>query len=93
LFDAGQPWTNAVLVGLNFGRIVAAPNARKEINPLLVKLGFRPGLNFVAGVERHRPVRKLVGGVMVFGDGELAVPPYGDRNRDAAEDRGGLGNP
>ena len=65
-------------------RITSDPAARREINPLLRRLGVRLGLYFTdAKKGQKRRVRKLTGGVMVFGDKGLPVPPYGVSNRDS----------
>jgi hypothetical protein len=59
-------------------RICSIAEARGEINPMLVKLGMRLGLNFTGVIKgKKRSVRKLANGIMVFGDHDLPVPIHG----------------
>lgn len=64
-------------------RITSDPQARADINPLLVRLGVRLGLLFAEAIKgKKRKVRKLVGGIMTFGDAPLPVRPHGKDNRE-----------
>jgi hypothetical protein len=56
---------------------------------MLDELGCRVGLGFVGAIKgKKRPVRKLAGGIIVFGEGELPVKLYGkDRIDDGAGDQ------
>ena len=45
---------------------------------MLSQLGCRVGLSFVESIKgKKRVVRKLAGGIIVFGNGELPVPIHG----------------
>ena len=49
----------------------------------LDNLGVRIGLNFAEGLTgKKRKVRRLIGGVLGFGDPELPVPMYGGQRLD-----------
>jgi hypothetical protein len=64
-------------------RIASDTQARAEVNPLLKRLGIRLGLNFHGVIEgKKREVRRLVSGVMAFGDAPLPVPMHGKDNVD-----------
>ena len=70
-------------------RITSDPQARADVNPLLVRMGVRLGLVFTEAIKgRKRRIRKLVGGVMTLGDAPLPVRPYGKDNREADADVG-----
>jgi DNA invertase Pin-like site-specific DNA recombinase len=59
-------------------RITADGSARADVNPLLRRLGVRLGLTFGSAVKgKKRVVRRLLGGLMTFGDAELPVKPHG----------------
>ena len=58
------------------------PLARRQIGPLIREFGVRLGLHFAGALKGKRPVRKLVRGIMVFGDVDLPVPAYGTSNRE-----------
>ena len=48
------------------------------MNPLLKRLGIRLGLNFHGVIKgKKREVRRLLSGVMAFGDSPLPVPLHG----------------
>lgn len=62
----------------NIERITQDHEARAEINPLLESLGLRIGLTFGSVVKgKTRAVRRLLGGVMAFGESPLPVPLHG----------------
>jgi hypothetical protein len=62
-------------------RITIDPAARAQINLLLIRLGFRVGLNFRPAIKgKKRVVQRLVSGRMVFGDNPLPVPLFGKDN-------------
>ena len=78
----------------NLQRIASSPEGRTEIRAMLDELGCRVGLSFVGAIKgKKRPVRKLAGGIIAFGDGELPVKLHGkDRIEDGPggqDDRGG----
>ena len=54
-------------------RIARDPAARAEILSLLQQLGMKIGLQFVGALKKTRRVRRLVGGVIVFGDAPFPV--------------------
>jgi hypothetical protein len=59
-------------------RLAGHPEARLEIRNLLSQLGCRVGLSFVEAIKgKERVVRKLAGGIIVLGHGELPVPVHG----------------
>jgi site-specific DNA recombinase len=59
-------------------RITGDETARAEINPLLQRLGVRIGLTFGSTIKgKKRVVRRLLSGLMTFGDAELPVKPHG----------------
>ncbi len=63
-------------------RIAQDDRARAEVNPLLRKLGMWLGLTFDSTIKgEKRLVRRLVGGMMTFGDRKLPVPLFGADNR------------
>ena len=71
-------------------RITTDPNARAEINGLLVRLGMWLGRSFVEGIKgKRRKVRRLASGVITFGDAPLPVPLYGSDNADGPDTEGG----
>jgi DNA repair exonuclease SbcCD ATPase subunit len=75
-------------------RITADPNARAEINGLLVRLGMWVGLSFLEGIKgKKRKVRRLASGVITFGDPPLPVPLYGADNADGPDTEGGGADP
>ena len=50
-------------------QVATEPRARAEILPTVQRLGLRIGLRFVDGLKgKKRQVRRLVGGVLTFGD-------------------------
>jgi hypothetical protein len=49
-------------------RISRDPAARAEVQPLMQRLGLKVGLRFVDAVKKTRRVRRLAGGMLVFGD-------------------------
>jgi Recombinase/Resolvase, N terminal domain len=62
-------------------RITSDAQARSEVNPLLRRLGIRLGLNFHGVIKgKKREVRRLVSGVMAFGDAPLPVLMHGKDN-------------
>ena len=64
-------------------RITSDPQARADVNPLLVRMGVCLGLFFTEAIKgKTRKIRKLVGGVMTFGDAPLPVRPHGKDNRE-----------
>ena len=68
----------------DIGRVASDESARAEVRGLLAVLGLRIGLTFGDAVKgRKRKVRRLLGGVMVFGDTALPVPIHGAANRAA----------
>ena len=59
-------------------RATIGDSTREELRELIERLGIRIGLNFTGWRKGpKRVVRKLVGGVVVFGDRELPVPLHG----------------
>jgi DNA invertase Pin-like site-specific DNA recombinase len=71
----------AMLLFDDITRITTDDRARAEINPMLVKLGLRLGLNFAQQIKgKKRVVRGLVGGVLTFDDSRLGVPLHGAQN-------------
>ena len=67
-------------------RITSDDQARGEINSMITKLGMRLGLNFSEGIKGKKCiVRRLVGGVMTFGDECLPVPLFGALNAKSIE--------
>lgn len=70
----------------NIQRVASSPEARTEIRAMLAELECHIGLSFVGAIKgKKRPVRKLAGGIIVFGDGELPVKLHGkDRIDDGA---------
>ena len=75
----------------NLGAVVSDQRLRNELPATFAKLGLKIGLNFAAGVKgTKREVRRLVGGVMVFGDGELPVRLHG-RDRIGGPEEGDTG--
>jgi len=70
-------------------RITGDRDARAEINALLTRLGIRIGLNFAAAIKgKERVVRKLVNGIMVFGNNDLPVPIHGKDRVEPADGNG-----
>jgi len=62
-------------------RITTNPQARAEVNPLLHRLGIWIGLNFGGVIKgKKRVVRRLLSGVMTFGNTPLPVPLHGKDN-------------
>jgi len=62
-------------------RITTNPQARAEVNPLLQRLGIWIGLNFGWVIKgKKRVVRRLLSGVMTFGNTPLPVPLHGQDN-------------
>ncbi len=62
-------------------RIAGDEAARADINRVLGMLGLRIGLTFGDAVKgKKRRVRRLLGGVMAFGDSPLPVPMHGAAN-------------
>ncbi len=62
-------------------RITGDDGARADVNRLLGDLGLRIGLTFGDAVKgKKRIVRRLLSGVMVFGDAPLSVPMHGADN-------------
>ena len=62
-------------------RITGDDGARADINRVLGVLGLRIGLTFGDAVKgKKRRVRRLLGGVMAFGDSPLPVPMHGATN-------------
>ncbi|MFM7149796.1 MAG: recombinase family protein, partial [Gemmataceae bacterium] len=62
-------------------RITANPEARQDINPMLAQLGIRIGLRFGPDIKgKKREVRRLLGGVMAFGESALPLPLFGKDN-------------
>jgi hypothetical protein len=62
-------------------RLSSDEAARTEVNPLLESLGVRIGLTFGGTIKgKKRVVRRLLGGVMVFGGAALPVRPHGAAN-------------
>jgi hypothetical protein len=75
----------------NLQRIASSPDGRTEIRAMLDDLGCRVGLGFVGAIKgKKRPVRKLAGGIIVFGDGELPVKLHGKERID--DGAGGQGD-
>ncbi len=70
----------------NLQRIASSLEGRTESRAMLDELGCRIGLGFVGAIKgKKRSVRKLAGGIIVFGDGELPVKLHGkDRIDDGA---------
>ncbi|MBI4305431.1 MAG: recombinase family protein [Chloroflexi bacterium] len=63
-------------------RITSDDRARAEINPMMKKLQAWIGLNFTGAIKgKKRAVRRLLSGIMTFGDGRLPAPLYGADNR------------
>jgi len=55
-------------------RLAGHPEARLEMRNMLSQLGCRVGLSFVEGTKgKKRAVRKLAGGIIVLGHGDLPV--------------------
>jgi hypothetical protein len=70
-------------------RIVSTPEGRMEVRSMLDELGIRVGLSFVGAVKgKKRPVRKLAGGIIVFGDDELPVKLHGKDRLDDGDGHG-----
>lgn len=68
-------------------RITSNPEARAALNPLFIRLGLRVGLNFGNAIKgKQRIVRRLLSGVMTFGDTPLPVPLHGKDNDDGPHD-------
>jgi hypothetical protein len=64
-------------------QVVQHPAARDALRKLVARLGMRVGLKFDAAVKgKVRKVRRLVGGLIVFGDRELPVPLHGSDRLD-----------
>jgi hypothetical protein len=62
-------------------RITSDEGARAEVNALLGSLGLRIGLSFGSAIKgKQRVVRRLLGGVMVFGGAPLPVRLHGASN-------------
>jgi hypothetical protein len=80
---------NAAMSLLNdFERITTDKRARTDINPFLLKLGIWVGLQFGSAIKgKCRIVRRLLRGVISFGQGQLPIPLYGSGNR---QDSGGV---
>jgi hypothetical protein len=67
-------------------RIASTPEGRMEIRSMLDGLGIRIGLGFVGAIKgKKRPVRKLAGGIIVFGDEELPVKLHGKDRLDEVD--------
>jgi len=59
-------------------QVVQHPEAHGALRELVARLGMRVGLKFDSAVKgKVRKVRRLVGGLIVFGDRELPVPLHG----------------
>jgi hypothetical protein len=59
-------------------QVVQHPEAREALRVLVARLGMRVGLKFESAVKgKMRKVRRLVGGLIVFGERELPVPLHG----------------
>ena len=59
-------------------QVVEKPEAREAFRELAARLGMRVGLTFDSALKgKVRRVRRLVGGLIVFGDRELPVPLHG----------------
>jgi hypothetical protein len=59
-------------------RATVGESTREELRELIERLGIRIGLNFTGWRKGpKRVVRRLAGGVVVFGDRELPVPLHG----------------
>ena len=67
------------LCKLNDIQLIASnADARLEIRTMLSELGCRVGLSFVDAIKgKKRTVRKLAGGIIVFGDQDLPVKLHG----------------
>ncbi|HEV7999724.1 MAG TPA: hypothetical protein VGP63_07590 [Planctomycetaceae bacterium] len=67
-------------------QVIQHPEARDALRKLVAQLGMRVGLKFDAAVKgKVRKVRRLAGGLIVFGDRELPVPLHG---RDRLDPKG-----
>jgi hypothetical protein len=64
-------------------RVATDTNARTEVKALLKRLGLWIGLTFQPAIKgKKRAVQQLVSGQIVFGDGKLPVPIFGQDNVD-----------
>jgi hypothetical protein len=89
-YDPDQEVAAAMDLLDQIDRITSDEAARTEINSLFVRMGIRIGLKFEEAIKgKHRKVRKLASGVMVFGDQELPVPIHG---KDRLAPAGGNGH-
>jgi hypothetical protein len=71
-------------------RIASNEQARREVNPMLRRLGLWIGLTFGSAIKgQKREVRRLLSGRVTFGDGRLPVPVYGADNRQDPRSSGG----
>jgi hypothetical protein len=71
-------------------RIASNEEARREVNPMLRRLGLWIGLTFGSAIKgKKREVRRLLGGMVTFGNGRLPVPVYGVDNRQDPRGSGG----
>jgi hypothetical protein len=67
-------------------QVVQHPEDREALRILVARLGIRVGLKFDSALKgKVRMVRRLVGGLIAFGDRELPVPLHG---RDRLEPEG-----
>ena len=67
--------------------IAKHPESRAALRPLLKKLNLNLWLSFIEGTKGSRAVRRLAGGLITVGDGELPVRPYGGDDDDDDGDR------
>jgi hypothetical protein len=70
----------------DISQVMTPEKSRLEIKSMLSSLGLRVGLNFMEAIKgKKRKVRKLMSGVIVFGDGELPVRVHGKDRVDGGD--------